>query len=78
MGLWQVSIVTRKVVQVLESSPVSLVIDRVFTGPFMTSLDMAGVSLTILKVPGKRAVHCLADQPLPFVSPSLGVALSDC
>lgn len=78
MGLWQVSLVTRKVVQVLESSPRSLVIDRVFTGPFMTSLDMAGVSLTILKVRGKMSSMVFHINLLPFVSPSLGVDLSDC
>ena len=29
---------------------VQVIVDRVFVGPFMTSLDMAGMSLTLLRV----------------------------
>ena len=45
--------------------PIKVVVDRVYVGPFMTSLDMAGVSLTLLRlqVAGRERVQpCRAGQ----------------
>lgn len=46
----EISIVTRRALQWLESKHVT--VDRVFTGHLVTSLEMAGVSITLLKVRG--------------------------
>lgn len=45
----EMSIVSRRVIQVLEGQ-MKVKVHRLFVGPFMTSLEMAGVSLTIMKV----------------------------
>jgi len=61
----ELSLVVRRAVEVLESSPILARVHRVFVGPFMTSLEMAGVSLTILKV----TPACLARLDAPTTAP---------
>jgi len=53
----EISIVTRRALQWLESR--HIIVERVYMGPFMTSLEMAGVSITLLKVglDGGRVCH---------------------
>jgi dihydroxyacetone kinase len=61
----ELSLVVRRAVQVLESAPISARIHRVFVGTFMTALEMAGVSLTILRV----TPECLARLDAPTTAP---------
>lgn len=51
--LMELAIVTRAVVTVLSAAGIELV--RVWQGPVLTSLDMAGVSVTVLLLPGDAA-----------------------
>lgn len=46
----ELSILVRRAVAVLESNPYHARVHRVFAGPFMTSLEMAGASITVLKL----------------------------
>lgn len=61
----ELNIVVRQAVQVLESAPILARVHRVFVGPYMTSLEMAGVSLTILKA----LPPCLARLDAPTTAP---------
>lgn len=61
----ELSLVVRRAVQLLESAPILARVHRVFVGSFMTALDMAGVSLTILKV----TPACLARLDAPTTAP---------
>ncbi|KAM3571666.1 hypothetical protein VYU27_006319 [Nannochloropsis oceanica] len=64
-SLIELNVVVRRAVQVLESAPVFARVHRVFVGPYMTSLEMAGVSLTILKA----MPECLARLDAPTKAP---------
>jgi triose/dihydroxyacetone kinase / FAD-AMP lyase (cyclizing) len=46
----ELSILVRRAVAVLESAPIHARVHRIYTGSYMTSLEMAGASITILKV----------------------------
>lgn len=46
----EISILVRRAVAVLESAPYHARVHRVFVGAFMTSLEMAGASITIMKL----------------------------
>jgi len=50
----ELSIATRRAVATLEAPPYSVKVERVYVGPFMTALDMAGVSLSVLKLTHER------------------------
>ena len=62
----ELSIVARRAVQVLEDkATIQARVHRVFVGPFMTSFEMAGVSLTILKVDAALLTRLDAPTTVP-------------
>lgn len=61
----ELSILVRRAVAVLETAPVSARVHRVFAGPLMTSLEMAGASITILKVDPLRLARLDAPTAAP-------------
>ena len=60
---FELSILARECVQILESSDYDVKALRVFVGSFMTSFDMHGASLTILNVTGQRDLVQWLDSP---------------
>ncbi len=61
----ELSILVRRAVAVLESAPIGVRVHRVFAGPFMTSLEMAGASITILHVDPLRLARLDAPTSAP-------------
>ena len=61
----ELSILVRRVVAVLESAPISARVHRVFAGAYLTSLEMAGASITILKVDPLRMARLDATTSAP-------------
>ena len=59
----ELSVATRKAILTLEGPAYGVSVERVFVGPFMTALDMVGLSVSVLKLSGdggeppRRAVH---------------------
>lgn len=45
-------------------SPAQLSVQRIYTGSFVTSLDMAGISLTLLKLGNDDSLLTLLDAPV--------------
>ena len=60
---FEMSILARSCVKLLESSEFGAKATRVFVGSYMTSFDMHGVSLTILNIAGQPELKKLLDAP---------------
>ena len=61
----EMGILTNEVICQLEASPHNLNIRRIYVAPFMTSLEMAGFSISILKINknnGDELLSCLDSQ----------------
>lgn len=61
----ELSLVVRRAVKVLEEPPILARVCRIFVGPFMTSLEMAGVSITILRVQTQTLARLDASSTAP-------------
>lgn len=61
----ELSILMRRAVAVLESAPLSARVHRVFAGAYLTSLEMVGASITILKVDPLRMARLDAPTSAP-------------
>jgi dihydroxyacetone kinase len=60
---FEMSILARSCVKLLESAEFGCKAARVMVGTYMTSFNMAGVSLTILNVEGQEDILALLDAP---------------
>jgi triose/dihydroxyacetone kinase / FAD-AMP lyase (cyclizing) len=60
---FEMSILTKSCIQLLESSDYNVKVRRIFVGSYMTSFDMHGVSLTILNLTGHDELISLLDAP---------------
>ena len=60
---FEMSILARSCIKLLESGEYACKAKRVMVGTFMTSFDMHGVSLTILNVTGQEDILALLDAP---------------
>lgn len=60
---FEMSILARSCVKLLESDEYGAKASRVMVGSFMTSFDMHGVSLTILNLAGQSELKALLDAP---------------
>jgi len=60
---FEMHILARSCVKLLESEAYGVKATRVFVGSFMTSFDMHGASLTILNVQGQKEIVDLLDVP---------------
>ena len=69
----EMGILTNEVICQLEGAPHNLNIRRIFVSPFMTSLEMAGFSISILKVNEKNGAELLECLDSP--SEALGIEI---
>ena len=51
----ELSVATRAAIAKLESATYGVSVERVWVGPFMTALDMVGLSISVLKLDGGMA-----------------------
>jgi dihydroxyacetone kinase len=61
----ELSIAARRALQALRSPPYSLDVARAYCGPFMTALDMCGLSLSLMKLDENRLARLDAPAEPP-------------
>ena len=61
----ELSVATRKAILTLEGPAYGVSVERVFVGPFMTALDMVGLSVSVLKLSGDMASRLDAPCTAP-------------